>query len=235
MDIVYICRKGENEELRYSLRSVAKNLPESRVWVVGGKPKWYTGNYIQVEQNTTKYANAMKNLYAIIQSDEISDDFVLMNDDFYVIKPIKDIETYNVGSIYAHYTRYCDKYGRNSYSKLLLNTLNRLKKAGIKDPISYEAHVPMKMNKHKLLETFKYKSCLWRSVYGNLFNDISITIQDVKIYNKTDIDKIDYELPYISSVDESFLNLYSEVLSKMFPDPSKYEAVTMIELVNEIR
>jgi hypothetical protein len=73
------------------------------------------------------------------------------------------------------------------------------------------------------------------SVYGNLFNDSSITIEDVKIYNKTDIDKIDYEVPYISSVDESFLDLYYEVLSKMFPDPSKYEAVTMVKLVNEIR
>ena len=48
MDFVYICKEGVNEELKYSIRSVVESFPESNIWVVGGKPDWYTGNYIQV-------------------------------------------------------------------------------------------------------------------------------------------------------------------------------------------
>ena len=225
MDIVYICRKGDNEELRYSIRSVVKNIPNANVWVVGGKPGWYVGNYIKVEQNTTKYTNAKKNLLAIIESDKISDDFVLMNDDFYVMKPVKKVESYTVGSLEDHYTSHYDRFGRNYYANLLLNTMRALERNGIKNPLSYEVHVPMKMNKQKLAEVFKYKNSLWRSVYGNLFNDKSIQIKDVKIYSKNDINKIDKSIPYISTIDECFSEVHSEVLSKMFSEPSKCEAL----------
>lgn len=37
-DIVYLLKDGPNEELRLSLRSVAKHFPHKRVIFVGGKP-----------------------------------------------------------------------------------------------------------------------------------------------------------------------------------------------------
>ena len=43
MDAVYYVRPGDrNDELRYSLRSLA-NLPHDRVWIVGHTPPWVTG------------------------------------------------------------------------------------------------------------------------------------------------------------------------------------------------
>jgi hypothetical protein len=89
MDFVYICKDGINEELKYSIRSVVESFPEATIWVVGGKPDWYTGNYIKVEQKESKYKNAVKNLETICFSEEISQSFVLMNDDFYIIKKNK--------------------------------------------------------------------------------------------------------------------------------------------------
>ena len=62
MDLVYICGPGDNEELRYSIRSAVKNLKFDNLWVVGGKPKWYVGNYLEVIQNKSKYTNARNNL-----------------------------------------------------------------------------------------------------------------------------------------------------------------------------
>ena len=38
MNFIYICRVGENEELRYSIRSVLNSFPEANIWVIGGKP-----------------------------------------------------------------------------------------------------------------------------------------------------------------------------------------------------
>jgi hypothetical protein len=72
MDFVYICKDGINEELRYSIRSVVESFPDSNIWVVGGKPDWYVGNYIKVDQKLTKYKNALYNLKAITESEEIS-------------------------------------------------------------------------------------------------------------------------------------------------------------------
>ena len=81
MDFVYICRSGDNEELRYSIRSVIRSFPKANIWVVGGKPVWYKGNYIIVEQNQDKYTNALNNIIAICNSKEISVSFIFMNDD----------------------------------------------------------------------------------------------------------------------------------------------------------
>ena len=88
-DFVYICKSGENHELKYSIRSVIKYFPNANIWVVGGKPNWYIGNYIELKQSGAKYKNAYENLKLISNSDQISNDFYLMNDDFYIIKDIK--------------------------------------------------------------------------------------------------------------------------------------------------
>ena len=55
MNFIYICRIGENEELRYSVRSVLNSFPEAVIWVIGGKPDWYVGNYIYVDQNNSAF------------------------------------------------------------------------------------------------------------------------------------------------------------------------------------
>ena len=99
MQYVYVCRPGENEELRYSIRSVEANLPSGEIWVVGGKPSWYSGNYIPVDQVAGKQNDAIKNLFTIVESDKIQENFVLMNDDFFVVKPVSKIKIYHGGTL----------------------------------------------------------------------------------------------------------------------------------------
>jgi hypothetical protein len=87
MDCVYVCRPGDNEELRYSIRSVVANMPHDNLWLVGYKPSWYMGNFISVPNTTTKFENIRLAIKAAAEHNEISDNFILMNDDFFVIKP----------------------------------------------------------------------------------------------------------------------------------------------------
>ena len=92
-DVVYLCRSGENEELRYSLRSL-KNVPHGQVWIFGGAPSWISDrvNFVGVPQTDfnfrdawkTKFENTRRNLYTATQQPEVSEHFLLMNDDFYV-------------------------------------------------------------------------------------------------------------------------------------------------------
>lgn len=62
-DIVYFVKESdENEELRYSLRSL-KNFPHKRVWFYGGCPKGLKPDvHVYVEQNEqNKWQNVNKN------------------------------------------------------------------------------------------------------------------------------------------------------------------------------
>ena len=234
MDLVYICRDGENEELRYSIRSAIKNLPHDKIWVVGGKPDWYTGNHISVSQTTSKYNNARENLRAITRSEEISESFVLMNDDFYIVNKVSTVPYMHAKTINDKIKIREDKFSGNSYMRILrqtLSILSKFKKNG--EPIlDYELHVPMVMEKKKLSSILKYTG-LWRSIYGNMFNVGGIEITDVKVYGKSSVfyptsyDMNNLKYDYLSSNDDSFEIVKEVILGKMFPDKSFCENDTL--------
>jgi hypothetical protein len=229
MDFVYICKEGPNEELRYSIRSVNESFPESTIWVVGGRPDWYTGNYINVKQPFTKYKNALQNLNAICESKEISDTFILMNDDFYIVKKINSIINYHGGSLLEKINLYQKINSNTNYTRKLAATYKKIRSLGFDNPLDYELHVPMIMEKEKLKEVLKYKEqFLWRSVYGNMFNVGGEEMQDVKVYTKGPLVLKSYNLNkddhiYLSSADTSFNLIFDNILKKQFNTKTKYE------------
>jgi len=165
MDFVYICKDGVNEELKYSIRSVVESFPEANIWLVGGKPDWYIGNYIEVEQKESKYKNAVKNLQTICLSQEISESFILMNDDFYIIKKINKIENFHSGFLLDKINLYQKLNGNSQYTRKLSGTYKKLKALGFENPLDYELHVPMIMEKEKLKIVLELlDQFLWRSI-----------------------------------------------------------------------
>ena len=169
MDLVYICRDGENEELRYSIRSAVKNLSFEKIWVVGGRPSWYIGDFISVDQSRGKYKNARNNLVAIAESEAISESFILMNDDFYILNKIDEVPYMHAKTLNEKISNRENFFSVNSYSKLLRQTLISVSKKTKETAIDYELHVPMVMEKKKLSHVLKFPG-LWRSIYGNFFN-----------------------------------------------------------------
>jgi len=230
MDIVYICRDGNNEELRYSIRSVVKNLPHDKIWVVGGKPDWYTGNYIKVNQSRPKYVNARNNLKAICETEEISESFILMNDDFYIINKVDSVPYMHSGTLDDKIKQREDVFSGTTYTSLLRQTLGSLSRRKKLPILDYELHVPMVMEKNKLSKILKL-SGLWRSVYGNVFDVGGIKITDVKVYEEKskfyissyDINNLQYD--YLSSSDDSFKKIKEKLFLTMFAEPSLYEQV----------
>jgi hypothetical protein len=227
MDIVYICRDGDNEELRYSIRSAVKNLPHDNVWVVGGKPEWYVGNYIMVDQGKSKYSNARKNLTAICNEETISESFILMNDDFYIINKVKSVPYMYSGTLDDKIQQRENVFSGNSYTSLLRQTLSALSRRQKTPVLDYELHVPMVFEKKKLSKILKF-AVLWRSVYGNLFDVGGIKVQDVKIYEKGNKffnkppDLNNLQSDYLSSNDDSFDTL-KHFLNSKFSRKSKHE------------
>ena len=227
MDLVYICGPGDNEELRYSIRSAVKNLKFDNLWVVGGKPSWYVGNHLEVIQNKAKYVNARNNLRAICNSPEISDSFILMNDDFYIIKKVDNVPYMHGGSLFKKISRYKELTGDTRYVLMLKKTCANLSLKFGNDVLDYELHVPMVMEKEKLLKIIEVPD-LWRSRYGNVFNVGGIEMNDVKIYSSgvfakkiSEVDILKYD--YLSSNDDSFEEMKQVILDIYFTNKTIYE------------
>lgn len=228
LTFVYICRAGENEELRYSVRSINQFFPDAKVWVVGEPPSWYDGDYIKVKQTETKYRNAFMNLGAIVNSKDIPENFILMNDDFYIIDEVESLSYFHEGPLIEKYNNYFDYYQSSAYTKKIFETNHKLKKLGYDNPLSYELHVPFPVEKSKLARVLRYDTLLWRSMYGNMFNVGGNQMEDVKVYAlvKMKFKNYDYKnptSPFLSSDDTSFEIVRRGILSKLFKKKSKYE------------
>jgi hypothetical protein len=228
LDLVYICKSGPNEELRYSIRSAVKNLKFDNLWVVGGKPGWYVGNHLEVIQNKSKYANARNNLRAICNSSKISDSFILMNDDFYIINKVDNVPYMHGGLLADKITKYKNLTGDTRYVLMLKRTLLSLSRRIGKDILDYELHVPMVMEKEKLLAIIELPD-LWRSRYGNTFDVGGVEMDDVKVYSFGVLTKKSYDInnlryDYLSSNSDSFEMIKDKILNTAFPDKVIYEA-----------
>jgi hypothetical protein len=229
MDFVWVCRRGDNEELRYSIRSVLASFPDANIWVVGGKPDWYGGNFIKTNRVTNKYGQVEENLKRLVSASSISETFVLMNDDFFIISPVSSIEYLHRGSLSSAYHDLVDHLGQaDLYANRLYKMLRILENSfKIKDPLSYELHVPMVMERSKLATLLGKGYPMWRSIYGNKYSVGGTRASDVKVYAHTAYEYIsaEYEnnkLPYLSTDDESFKSV-QPYLHKLFPNPSHLE------------
>jgi hypothetical protein len=228
MDYVYICRQGENEELRYSIRSIIKHMPPGNIWVVGDKPTWYIGNFIPVDDTAGKFTNIRNAISVAANNDLISDDFILMHDDFFILKPIDKMPILHSGLLIDKINIYSNLDPGSRYVEVLSKAYSYLRRRGIKEPLDYDIHVPMIMNRNNL-KTIVNKTNAPMSVYGNIFNIGGLKISDVKIYNSFNkLSDRSYDIKnndptFISCEDKSFAKLHRAVLREMFPNKTIYE------------
>lgn len=222
MDVAYVCRAGENEELRYSLRSLV-NLPHDNVSVYGGAPPWYTGRHVDVEQRGGKLANAYRALREATHDDALSDPFLLMNDDFFAVRKTKVpyLHRGDLAEVLAWYREQCPS---SYYTRGMAKTAALLARLGVKEPISYELHVPIVVHKRAMRDALEHcahdPSLHIRSVYGNLSRLEGKKVDDVKVYSRDDVLP---RGPWLSTEDATF-DYISVILRWLFPDRSEWEA-----------
>lgn len=222
-DVLYIVKASEdNEELKYSLRSL-KNLNHGRVFIAGYKPTWVDDRveYIPSEQAGNKYGNVRMSWRAALNDPRLSDDFILMNDDFFIMRPTKRIPVLRRLKNIDHYIDLFSKVDNDSYYvRSMRQTRELLHSWGIVDIDSYELHVPMVFNKQKLRAlTEKVPAGCHpahiRTLYGNYYNIGGRRVRDVKIIN--DHQRISYDQRFLSTIDGSFdTGKVGEFLRKKF-------------------
>ncbi len=227
-DIVYPVRPGDiNEELRFSLRSLAANYPEhGKVWVVGHVPPWLTGvGHIPGNASANPRENVYNNILAACRHPEVSDRFIVMNDDFFLTEPMATIPVAYRGTLADHLHLPRLRVNPQSWwRQSLLTTQVCLQAVGYPEPLSYELHVPFPVVKHRMRDTLAHFAHItpanppqWRTLYGNLHVDDPVQMPDSKVFRNAPI-----RTPFHSTTDLSWRH-FKAAFTAMFPEPSPYE------------
>jgi hypothetical protein len=222
-DIVYVVRAGErNEELRYSIRSL-RNLPHGKVWIAGYCPKWL-GNDIGVIKTQTRpggHVSAKANLRAACEHPEVSESFVYMNDDFFIMQPHETLPVMHRGSLADAAKN--DRMA-SSYQRAMGKTLAILEKQGIKDSLMYELHGPMTVTKAGMLEALalcNYPMIQERTIFGNMQGVGGEKRHNHKVRRQ---DRGWSSWPFISTNDNTFRTLpVGEYIRSKFSEASPFE------------
>lgn len=240
MDIVYIVRKGEeNQDLRYSLRSLANVTGYGKIFIAGYMPSFIVRGirYIPVEQTDTKWRNALGNLVAACRDSRVSKNFALFNDDFIAIAPVNLETDLNLcrGSLIDAVNRAWVPVRKSAWQKGLIHTCDLIRSLGIDNPLDFSLHLPMVINKRNFLEMMdriqvrlfleKKKTLLFRTLYGNLYpQDGTRTMSDVKLRRGEDLSPKRLQGQWISVFDnvignEAAYPVLNEYLRKLPQSP----------------
>lgn len=226
-DILYILKPDlEPEELRYSLRSVEKNLPHRRVWFAGGQPRGFApdGRIIYTQQGASKWDKIKNTMLWATKCEDLSEWFYLFNDDFFVMKPFEgEFINYIDGTLEERIEELKPlNPWLTPYARTIYKANEELKTLG-KPTLNYEVHLPMLMHKPdvaRLITTCS--SPQMRSIYGNLSGEPYIQHKDVKVY---DVDEVpDDNVDFLSTSEDIFAKGRVGVfIRERFPEPSRFE------------
>ena len=225
-DIIYILKPDiETEELKYSLRSVEANFPHRFVWFICGQPKGFIPDRAikHAQTGSSKWELIRSSMLTAVKEPELSDEFYLFNDDFFIMKPVTEPFTNMVdGTLSERIEQFRQEFAWLSpYARTLLKAKEELKILG-KGEANFDVHLPMLFKKNLVTQSLmQCSSPQMRSIYGNL-NDIPyIQHKDVKVF---DMDYVPIDPDYLSTNDNTFKQgKVGEYIRTQFPKPSRFE------------
>ena len=238
IDVVYILKsspsKNGDNEIRYSLRSLEKFCPDvARVFITGGIPSFVDRDKIihtAADDIGVPAVNHWWKVRQTIEKTDISNDFILMNDDFFFVKQTEL-------SKYPLYFRgeLIKELDQNSiYKQMLYNTRLCVLNNGGYSFLDFSVHCPIRYNRKQFLklntifEEVKTEKPAFsvRSVYGNLFalDEDRIYRKDIKIRRSTEkVEDVAGEADCFSVSDDVFECDTLRWLKENLPKKSKWE------------
>ncbi len=243
VDMVYVIGTGSrwnNNELRFSLRSLSKNLKNvGNIFIVGDIPD-FIKNCIHVpctdifDPAINADGNMTHKLLTVCKRADLSENFLFMNDDFIINSPIaaNKIPWLHKGDMAAQPPSY---WVTQFYRHRLKRTFDELKARGMKT-MQYDYHAPMLMNKHSfisVMEKFDYASGIgytFRSIYGNSLELHAMPILHqktviFKYYTLAEIKTKSSNINFVGYNDSGLNDSFKWWLIDNFPNKCKYEVV----------
>lgn len=236
IDLVYILGKGstwQDNEIRYSLRSLQKNVSDiGKVFIVGEKPKFLNDQIIHIPHKDiypNKARNIMAKVYRASGDSRISDNFMFWNDDYFALQQFSALN-------YPHYykcdLRHSSHINRGEYKLHCESTLKVL----VENKLPYknfDCHYPIIYNKEKMramIDSFNWDvkhGYVLRSMYCNFYGMPGEFKLDCK--NNTPLptlgvlNKVINGNHFLSIGDNSLNSVMRNFLASQFPLKSKYE------------
>ena len=224
-DVVYIVREGPNDELRFSLRSLV-NVPHGRVFVVGHAEPWVDGVvHIPMPDIPDKFTSQRAKLAAAVLERDLSEDFILMNDDHYIVERMPSI------SIFHRYRWGCTNVPTHTaWHGVLRQTAEWMGTQGFPNPRTYECHTPLLFSKPhlgRMLERYPHERGLAVGMTYEMTGagGIGNVGPDVKCRSLRESQALIGRVPFLSSMDSAF-HLVDGHLRSLFPAPGPYERET---------
>ena len=233
-DIVYILGSGskwENNELRYSLRSLQQfGRAYGKVYIVGEKPSFISDEVIHIkcaDPFTNKQRNICHKISTASRYYGISDNFILMNDDIFLLHSYIFEEIYYWSCTLRQL--FTNAKG-NNYSKHIRATIKLYPELNER---CFDMHYPFVINKKGYLAANKGinwevdKGYLTKTVYmkymiaNNLIEESKIVKQsDCLIYRSNQL----FPNPDVISVSTKGLtDKVKQFLITSFPNKSRFE------------
>ncbi|HPI19507.1 MAG TPA: hypothetical protein PKY56_03980 [Candidatus Kapabacteria bacterium] len=242
VDVVYPLGNGSlwnDNELRYSLRSLEKNLLDLRnVYIIGRLPNFIT-NVINIPVSDSlrqnKDGNIIHKVITACNRTEISPIFVRLSDDQLFLKPIRssDIDFWYLRQMTDD--DFKDLKKLNNWGKRLFNTYKILKQQGL-TTFNYDCHIPSLIDKYSFVDIMqKYPYNLERegftinSLYFNNLKNIGKQINESTRFNiefpmEKEKIKIGFEKNIFLNYNERGRNNnLQEVIEETFGFRSKFE------------
>lgn len=172
--VVWVVRPGDdNEPLRYSLRSVAANLPHYTAWIAGHKPSWVgrkVNHLPTVQRPGDRHGNVRRNITAACHA---VDEWVLMWDDIYVTRPTPTIPVLHRGTVRELMREKAAANEVRSYERDIEATGRVLEHLGYPDPLCYDClHVPHTIHSPDMLKAIQlaeqHQVKMILTLHGNL-------------------------------------------------------------------
>ncbi len=241
-DVVYILGTGStwaNNEIKYSLRSLARHLYIARhVYIVGELPRWGITEVRHIafpDPHRNRERNIMEKIMQACLDERISDDFLFMNDDHFFLQNYQTnaFPFYHQGDIWPHYEK---KNPNQRYARAMYNTFTLLKEHNLTTR-HYDVHYPIMINKAQFIQVYKRWQNEWdwerfsdgfivKSLYCNTVGVSGKQITDCKMnryMGQEEIDNFLKEKSMFSIADIALNDALFNTFNKLYPNKSKYE------------
>lgn len=189
-DAVYPYVGGNNYELRCSIALLKRHARGLRgIYIIGDDPEIEGVTVIPYIQTDVKETNIWKKTLTACFEPAISDRFLFINDDHFILEPFEDLPYYYEGEIGGH-------IGSKQYEQAEDRTAVRLSALGY-DTRYYDIHCPMFIEKAKFIEVYRCFSdaeYIMKSAYCNFHRVEGVEMADQKCRTLYNYDEIRAEI-----------------------------------------
>lgn len=254
IDVVYVLGSGSawnNNEIRYSLRSIERNgIGVGKIFIVGELPNFLSKGIIHIKAedifnpNQNADGNIATKVLAACADDRLSDDFLFINDDHLILKPINlaDVPAFHKGDMNTFPE---STWTLNFWRGRLKRTMEILNEKGL-TAYHFDCHTPILFNKKKfpkIMSSFTYKEGIgltMKSLYGNSVysnSGVLLTTEKKTVFKYYTIAQLNSRLSECGFMSFNDLGLNSALklwLDEQFPQPSEWELSTVEDRLIEI-